>query len=59
MAPPPSAEITGPLSVPRHLGAGEAQGSESEAPGGRSAAELLARFQVQATGGGRRRRHEE
>jgi hypothetical protein len=59
MAPPPSAEITGPLSVPRHLSAGEAQGSEAEAPGGRSAAELLARFQVQATGGGRRRRHEE
>jgi hypothetical protein len=58
MAPPPAAELT-----PRHRGAdplesapdGAADGPPS---GGQSVADLLARLQVQPSGGGRRRRRD-
>ena len=58
MAPPPAAE-----PAPRHRGADPVEqapdGSEDEPPtGGQSVADLLARLQVQPSGGGRRRRRD-
>ncbi|MEZ0349906.1 DUF6779 domain-containing protein [Mycobacterium sp. pR1184] len=53
LAPPPHLE-----PAPRHLGADEAPEGESPQTGGQSVADLLARLQVQPSGGGRRRRRE-
>ncbi len=68
-APPPSAPAPlaaeppppqmAPPPAPRHRGADDAEGSEGASEtGGQSVAELLARLQVQPSGGGRRRRRE-
>ncbi len=61
MAPPPAPE---PMPTPRHRGADTlAQGVNGSADatpsGGHSVADLLARLQVEPSGGGRRRRREE
>ncbi|MEE6136630.1 DUF6779 domain-containing protein [Mycobacterium sp. 050128] len=55
LAPPPHLE-----PAPRHLGADEASdsGGDGSQSGGQSVADLLARLQVQPSGGGRRRRRE-
>ncbi|MHA7650195.1 DUF6779 domain-containing protein [Mycobacterium sp. ML4] len=60
-APPRLAPAPPPPPAPRHRSAEEPVGSQedTETPsGGQSAAELLARFQVQPSGGGRRRRRD-
>ncbi|WP_096291405.1 DUF6779 domain-containing protein [Mycobacterium ahvazicum] len=61
-APPPPRLAPAPHlePAPRHLGADEAPEGGGEGPqtGGQSVADLLARLQVQPSGGGRRRRRE-
>jgi Domain of unknown function (DUF6779) len=51
-APPP------PEPAPRHRGAEPLDGEEAPPSGGQSVADLLARLQVEPSGGGRRRRRE-
>lgn len=59
-APPPPPRLA-PPPTPRHHGAEDDQGSSDTGPqtGGQSVADLLARLQVQPSGGGRRRRRED
>ncbi|MEE3063904.1 MAG: DUF6779 domain-containing protein [Actinomycetota bacterium] len=61
-APPPPRLAPAPHlePAPRHLGPDEASDSGGEVPqtGGQSVADLLARLQVQPSGGGRRRRRD-
>lgn len=51
LAPPPA-----PEPAPRHGGADGPDGADGPPSGGRSVADLLARLQVEPSGGGRRRR---
>ncbi|MGO9385145.1 MAG: DUF6779 domain-containing protein [Mycobacterium sp.] len=53
MAPPPP-----PEPAPRHRGADPVDGLDGPPSGGQSVADLMARLQVEPSGGGRRRRRE-
>ncbi|MBX9640201.1 MAG: hypothetical protein K2X97_10860, partial [Mycobacteriaceae bacterium] len=55
---PPEPPRLAPPPTPRHRSAEESVDSDEPPSGGQSAADLLARFQVQPTGGGRRRRRD-
>lgn len=59
-APPPPPRLA-PAPTPRHQGADDEPGGSDTGPrtGGQSVADLLARLQVQPSGGGRRRRRED
>ncbi|MDP7738368.1 DUF6779 domain-containing protein [Mycobacterium paragordonae] len=55
---PPAPPRLAPPPTPRHRSAEESVDSDEPQSAGQSAADLLARFQVQPTGGGRRRRRD-